>query len=109
MASDYDACGPVPFEAPHGVKPGLQAQCEVTLNATVPVFGTHRRPTKRNDKAIAQVHFAEPFDDSLCQRARMTSSAPKSHVGLRIHTLPACGHVPASGVQAREARCPRVN
>src|SRR5664280_3848846 len=25
MASDYDACGPVPFEAPHGVKPGLQA------------------------------------------------------------------------------------
>src|ERR1035441_5274816 len=25
MASDYDACGPVPFEAPHRTKPGLEA------------------------------------------------------------------------------------
>ena len=36
------------------------------------------------------LHFAEAFDDRLGHRARMTSSAPKSYVGLRIHTLPAC-------------------
>src|SRR5665213_3234224 len=38
MASDYDACGPVPFEAPHRTKPGLEAPV-VSLDPVVGILG----------------------------------------------------------------------
>src|SRR5665213_4625886 len=51
MASDHDARSPVPFEAPHGAKPGLQAPV-VSFDPVVGVLGgvvKYSRQEVRND------------------------------------------------------------